>query len=380
MHFDPKNARPQKIEYKKYQQEWVRRLSAQTGHESVDDMFTKMTSSKLQSFIENSAKSLSWKEQMFFGVAGWYSNDGDDVRAKKFRELSSKIIEEREAIEDLGEQTEKEKANYLSTEELTALRKNYKNYKTEEEMWIYLILAFITLQPVLRTSTYSSLVIAKTMKDGQKTDDNNYIYYSKREPWTGFFYINHDKVSNTYTHKDHKKVEIRSEKLLKIIDASIIAFPRPNNKVFEINILKKDDKMLALLRKATATIGKPFFNFDMARSAYINSMPADAPRAERKTLARLMRHTVDTQDRNYRKNLKDKPLTKKQVDAKDTLIVEQAKRILELERLVDESAKYKKDWDERRDDVVRKGNAKGASIKATTLEKYGIVKTNDIYE
>lgn len=356
------------------------RLAKTAGYDTVGAMFEGMNTSKLQSLVDNAVKSDSWKEAAFWAIAGWYSDNGDDAFAKKFKDLSFAMTDKRQAREDLGEQTEKEKDNYLSTAELAVLRDNYKDYKTEEQMWIYLILCFITMQPVLRTSTYSSLVIAKKLKD-IKDDDNNYIYYSKRGKWSGHFYINDDKVSSTFTHKDSKKILIRDPALLKIIDASVVAYPRPNGKIFEINILKKDDKMLALLRKATSTIGKPLFNFDMARSAFINSIPATASRATRKSLARSMRHTVETQDRNYKKNISvTEPAKQAELDAKDKLILEQAHKILQLERALEETAKYKHDWDERRTDVVRKANVAKATIRNTTLEKYGIVKKEGKYE
>jgi hypothetical protein len=375
----PKDPRPRTIVVKQYMRETIRRLAATTGHEDVQAMFDAMSTSKLQTFVDNAEKSSSWKEAAFWAIAGWYAENDEDVKAKKFKDLSFALSEKRQADENLGEQTEKEKENYVSTAELTLLRDNYKAYKTETEMWIYLILCFITMQPVLRTSTYSSLVVAKTAKD-VKDDDTNYLYYSKSGKWSGYIYINDDKVSNTLSHKDNKKIPIIDPELLKIIDASIVAYPRPNNKIFEINIVKKDDKMLALLRKATKTIGKPMFNFDMARSAYINSLPANSSRAVRTELAKNMRHTVETQDRNYRKNLDGADNVKEQSDAKDKVIADQAKKIAELTKLLAESNKYKQEWDARRNDVIRKANTETTKLKDSTIERYDIVKKNGKYE
>lgn len=347
--------------------------------DNANIMMNHMKMSQIQNYIESSKLSNSWKESMYWAMAGWWSIIGHKKNATKFSALSYALKKERDDLEDKGEQTEKEKENYLSLEELKILREQWKDYGTDKnKMYTYLILCFITYQPVLRTYVYTSLKLAKTAKDATKESDDNFIHINRRGKWSGFIYVNTDKVSNTFTHQKNKEIPIIDPTLLKILDKTLTEFPRTD--IFDFDIQKAGDKFLVLLRNATKTVGKPLFDIDMARSSYINSLPLNASRTVRKELAKNMRHTIDTQDKSYRKNLVVLEDAQKIATSLDESKKEIISLMAELASVKEEKDKYKLYWNRKREDIIRTANRQKSKIKEINIDEFNIVKINDVYE
>jgi hypothetical protein len=290
----------------------------------------------------------AWKKKILFALKEYYSKLNRPIKA--FKNESDKYFKKMRSDELDQVQTEKEKENYLTYDELNILLKEKENYKTEREMNMYIILASIcTDQPPLRPYNYGDLNIVYSEKD--ITDDNgeNYLYIGKTNS-DSYIYINYDKVYK-YTKTD-KKIYLEP-RFFNIIKKSLEFLPRKKLLVYDV---KKPEKKITY--ELQAITGNKF-NFDMARSSYINNWLKITPNIEdpdRIKLAQQMRHTISAQMTYY---VKKKPISGN---------LEKIKKIKKDDDTVNNIDKIRS--------LISMANKRGTVIKEETIVKYGIEKNN----
>jgi hypothetical protein len=273
----------------------LKNLAKRMGFESYEDMFSNKTSSHIQSFVENFDLSVGWKEAQYYAVCAYYASKGEQKFAEKFGKLGKEKRIEREDEYAKGQKSEKREEDWIEFDVLCGMRDALKDYKNEKEMYQYLILSMITYQAPLRPCAWKNMKLIRTLADlDKKSKDFNYLYISRRSKVHGFYWINTDKVSNTFTHYDNKQLVLSSE-FANVVNDSLEKYPR--TMLFDFDVKNVDDKVLSYLQQVT----KNKFNFSLARSVYITyNLHPDAPYAQREQLAKLMRHTVETQQKKYR--------------------------------------------------------------------------------
>lgn len=369
-------------EMKPYHQDYLRRLAESEKFENYDQMFEahRYQTSWFMNKIDNEEKSLSWREALSYSIYV-YLKLHNEPNAEKFNEKMVQLTIERKNSEKTNEQSTKEKENYLSQSQLIAIRETLKNYQTKEAMYQYLILCMITMQPPIRVHPYIKMKIVHVDRD-VKDDETNYIKISTRgstkttKNYTGYFYINDDKVSGTYSHSENKKIEVNPE-LIEAVHKSLLFDPREH--VFELgNVVKQEEKLLQILRSAT----KNKFDFDMARSSYINDhLPLNATELEKEKLALMMRHNVASQQLYYRK------VIKQQVDTShlETIISERDTMISRLQKelndLKHDQKFYKSFFTNRQKDVIYQANKRKQTLSEATMADYKILwdETEAVY-
>ena len=256
---------------------------------------TKENINTIIKYIRNANKSESWKEGKLFSLERYFASIGR--KTKLIKKNAVKTLKKRKTDEQQQGQTEKEKDNYLTYEELNELRKRHEIYYDIESMYQYLLLSAICLdQPPLRPQIYVDLTIIYDKKKMNKTD--NYMILDKNKK-TGLIYINDDKVSRKRDIKFSKDNEVIMEPLFtKVVFETLEKYNR--NKLFEFDVDNKEHKILKMLQDIT----KNKFTFNMARSSYVTywwKNHHDAKLTEKIYMAKQMRHTVAYQEMCYRK-------------------------------------------------------------------------------
>jgi hypothetical protein len=246
--------------------------------------------------------SLSWKENKLYSLASYF--EVSDIKTKQayFIAKAHKLSKQIKGDEEKQHQTEKEKENYLNIFELRNIAEKYQNYKHIDDMYIYLIFSCLCEdQEALRPQIYVNVLYVDNAKD-IKNDDKNYIYISKTGK-SGYFYINDDKVSDHEEHKQKKRIRLNDD-FLKIVKKTFDDYPR--KKLFEFDVENPKQKLLYMLQKTTAEHkGKNNFNFQIARSSFTTHKyleNSNMSYIQKKTLAQNMRHTKQTQEKNYFKH------------------------------------------------------------------------------
>lgn len=292
----------------------LRELNEDLDNVSIRKLLKSLKEAKKE---DGSEYGEEWKKMKMYSLVKHYEKLGKPIKmitnaAKKVKDL----LNERE---ENNEQTEREKANYLTYEELNQIRKKYENYNTKEEMYKYLLLSLIcTDQAPLRPQIYVSLRIT----DKKDFDEGvNYLYMGKNM----YMYIQDDKVSNA-KHKISNEIKI-SPIMKKILKNSLKEYPREY--LFDMWESDKETKLLRFLQKTTGNN----FTFNMARSSYSTHWKDENPNAtygEKRKFAESMRHTMDTHDKHY---------------------IKIGATLGNLATLEDER---KKDWDAKREKATRK--------------------------
>lgn len=316
----------------------------------------------------------SWKKKKLFALKIYY---GELKKPIKMIDNLADGYFKKMVKDNLNnqEQSDKVKENYLTYDELNIIRDGHKNYKTKRQMFKYLILSAIcTDQPSLRPQIYASLNIVTKKKDIHD-DEKNYMYINKKKK-TGYLYINDDKVDKN--NEKNKMIELQP-KFLKIILDSLQKFPR--EKFIEYlksdgtPVVKQELKLLYELHLATGNK----FNFDMARSSFVNDWNKkhpDATDAEKMELARLMRHTYTTQLTYYKKKETVSGNLEKIKEQKEQK--ENEKNNKNIEKKDKEKKYYEKYYEVNKiRALISKANKKSQVIKDETMLKYGILKNND---
>lgn len=334
-------------------------------------------------YIKEANYGESWKDNKLYALKSYC-----ETKNRPTKLLLNESIKHTKAMkiaEKNQEQTEKEKENYLTYEELNMLMNIYKKYETKEDMIKYLILASICSdQPVLRPKVFatSKIIFNKKYID----NENNFIVLDKKNK-KGYFYINDDKVSESEKFKDVKEIELYSE-YSKIIFESIKKFPREY--LFDLNVENKEIKLLNTLQEITELK----FTFSMARSSFINHWYRVNPNATQNDIEKLcrdMRHSDETHRNNYKKvkevsgNINKHSLFKKNkidtddeysdVDESDT--ENDTDKETKKEKVLTE--KYKKN---AMYDIVYKANKKKEQdpeyvLNEETKKKYNIILGDD---
>ena len=268
----------------------------------------KINKKELINFIKKLELSDSSKESLFFMVARYYEfNKINNTFITTFKQEGYNLKQRREADDGENELDEKEEVGYMKYNELVAIVENikYDEIKTRREYMKYLFLKMLLYNP-LRTSYYFTALIQQSTKTND-TDNYLILYGQKRAR----IYINADKVSNTKTFnkEELKNIEIDDRELINLIYESFDKYPRTYLIEIEKNKRLNENYILKLLREAT---NNKYINIDMVRSAYITHMynTKNLTYNEKKVIANNLRHTVNTSQLRYLKNLKEDPQNK----------------------------------------------------------------------
>lgn len=307
----------------------------------------------------------AWKKKMIFSLKAYYKELKKPI--KLIDKTADKYFKQIKNDELQQKQTQKELDNYLTYDELNILLNENKDYKTKRQMNKYLILASLaTDQPPLRPQIYSNLNIVSNKKD-IKNDDKNYMYINKQQK-KGYLYINNDKVDKF--NKKNKIIELQP-RFLNIILESLKKYQR--NKFIEYeNIKNIEIKLLYELQQITNNN----FNFNMARSSFVNNWLKKNPQAtdaQKIKLAQDMRHTLQSQVIYYKKQ---EPINGNLQKNKDK--EEQKPKKKQKDNKDDEPKKYEKYKEVNKiRALIAKANRLKQNIKDETMLKYGILKDKD---
>lgn len=364
-----KKSKKKLTELKTYHLDYLRRVAWAKKYKSWQELYDALNGEvePFADLINDETKSLSWRENLAYSITAYFELNHDPLVAD-IKKIAFALTDRRKKDEKKNEQTDKEKENYLTQTQLVALREARKDYKTIREMEIYLVLCLITMQPPIRVHPYVTMDVVLAKKVPKDTS-RNYVRLWKNENgfFSGEYQINQDKVSDTFTHKDNKTIPI-SQDLAAAISKSLKFKPRIQ--LFDFgDVKKKEEKLLSILREATENK----FDFDMARSSYVNEhLPYNATEEQKEILAKMMRHSVATQQRNYRKVFEENFDIKYW---KDQLLQKQQ----EIEKLKVENAKIKAEaesqkaeFDRKQYSLIYSANYGGSKIKDFNLELFDI--------
>lgn len=348
-------------EYEKKNLENLRKYMKQ--EHNIDNIDNEKIASIIKK-INDADKSESWKDNKLYAIKNYFKQIGR--RTTMLSKVAIKHTKDMKKEEKDGKQTEKEKNNYLTYDELNELLKKNEKYNNNDEMNRYLILASIcTDQPPLRPQIYADAKII--YKEKELNDKDNFLYINKKKK-TGYMYINHDKVTESIKFKNEKKIPLY-DRFCEIVIKSLEKTPRDN--LYILDVKNKEKKMLLELQKTTGLK----FTFDMARSSFItewHKKHQNASENEIEKLATHMRHSIDTHRVHYKKvdpvsgNLNKKNICEKNTNSDSD----------KSETIVD---KYKKNavYDLIYKLNKRREDGKEHEIKDETLKKYNIIKTED---
>lgn len=188
---------------------------------------------------------------------------------------------------------EHEQQNWVSQDTIVKTRDGYKNYQNIKDMFAYLILSLYTYQPPIR-SDYANMQLFKGSVEKVPEDKQNYFVRDKG----GYtIIINQDKVSG---RKKGTEIQL-TEDLTDIIDNSLKFYPR----TYLLSQQRDPNKPLnyrALINILYQVFYPKRPGIDVLRSSYITNFYASNPNLKaREAVANLMRHSVNTQDREYYK-------------------------------------------------------------------------------
>jgi hypothetical protein len=297
----------------------------------------------------------------------------NDRYAKIYKQTGYDIKQTLEKNEGENKLDEKEEENFKEHQYFITIINEWKNKNilTKVEHFKFLLLCLLTLQPPLRTSFYSSAKFLRKITENNKID--NYLLINKRGKIKCSYIVNKDKASNYKEYNINKtlsKIDLDNEELIKLINDSFIKYPRTylfeNDKGEPVS----DNTLLRYLRSITNV---KLINFDMMRASYITHFYKDNKTyGEKNKLAHEMRHSVDTQAKNYNKIIEDKTGNLK----KDKLKEEYEKLKIENDILKNKINTSSEPDDKKlkkgKYDAILKANSRGYSIKAETMNKYNI--------
>jgi len=309
-------------------------------------------------------------------------NKPQDPTIRDFKETGYKYKMMRDDNEAANKLDEKEKQNYQSLQYFKELLKykNIEEIKNKNEHYGYLLTALLTLQPPLRSDFYTSC----RFSNGESMEKNkNYLIIQKTKDFTKlFFNVGSDKVSNSNIYKtkpDLNIIEIENNDLINIILKSYELYPR-------VYLFQNDNgepytgsTVLKFLKKFTHVKG---LNINMMRSIYITDTynANKLTYKQKENLAHKMRHSVNTQAKNYFKLIEEDEKPTAADEIINTLKKELTILRVENNKLKDENDELKKltqltkdtpEYNKKRRDIIYNGN-KGKKVKYTTLEKYNI--------
>jgi hypothetical protein len=243
----------------------------------------------------------SSKERILFIVSRYLHNKKKFRYADIYRKKATEFRTKSEEKEYQNELDENEKVSFRDHSYFVDILNTIDPNTLESKVayFQYLLLSFLTLQPPLRTSFYTSAKFIKYEKENDKV--NNFIQIMRRGKLKVQLIVNNDKVSKTKSYAMDKNLSfimVQDDKLAKLIDDSFIKYPRTY--LFEMDEKPITSQLLLKwLRKITKV---PGINVDIMRSSYITWFYSHHPRyADREKLSKMMRHSVPTAEKNYNK-------------------------------------------------------------------------------
>jgi hypothetical protein len=365
------------IHKKKY--EWLYNYILKTYPEAKKETYIDIYKRQILSIIKNNS---SWgnssKEGLYFMV-GRYLDNKNDRYAKTYKEEGFKLMKANQEKENENELDDKEKENFRTHEYFLNILSNIipDEIKTIEGHYKYLLLNLLVYQPPLRTSFYTTAKLIRSKDDNDKL--NNFVLINRRGKIKAYYIVNKDKATNYKLYainKNLSKIELESSFLSKLINESLIKYPRTY--LFEINNKPiSDNTYLNWLRDITKT---EKINNDMMRSSYITWFYENNLKfSDRDKLSKLMRHSTTTAQRNYNKVF----ITENNIDINEVKKINQELTLLkyenqELKRKLKEFDKTDdekiddKHFRKKRYDVIYNLNIKGRTPREATLKEYNI--------
>lgn len=265
---------------------------------------------KLLDYITNLDLSYSTREGFLFMVARYLDiNKPNDPNIKDFKQMGYEYKIKRDEIEGRNELDEQEKEAYRSLDffKKKIKEKDIKNLNDTNRHYGYLITALLSLAPPLRTSFYNSCIIVRG-ESAPQDKSKNYILINKTEKNLNIYYIvNDDKVSNTKYYSSRpelSKIEIQDMELKNIIMESIKMKPRTYLFESASGAQMKDTTITKYLRDFT---GVDKLTINIMRSIVITNFynKVNTSYNDKTDLANAMRNSVTTQQKNYKKIIKE---------------------------------------------------------------------------
>ena len=334
-----------------------------------DFTFIEDNKRKLMSLIEKNNK---WtdasKEALLFTVAKYLKLSNYIKYGKMYSQKGYEYMMKNREKETENKQDKTEIENYRTHEFLLNVIDNIKpeNIVSKTKHLQYLLLNMLVLQPPLRSNFYYTSKFIFTEKENDKV--NNYIWITKRGKLKINYIVNKDKVTKTKVYDMNKSlnlISVNNDKLIKLINDSYNKYPREY--LLEIDGRPiSNSTYLDWLRKFT-DIKK--INNDIMRSSYINWFyDNNRTLKSREILAKQMRHSVETAQRNYRKVIEEKPVENECEEIK----LENEVLNNKLSNCETENKSNDVQYNKRRRDIIYKVNIKGVQPKESTLNKYNI--------
>jgi hypothetical protein len=337
------------------------------------DTFIIKNKRSIASIIENNK---AWgdgsKEGLLFMTSRFLYNKGFKKDSEKYSEWANVYREKTNNTTDGNELDEKEKENWREYEYFLEILKNIdaKTILTKADHYKYLLLNLLIKQPPIRTTFYTTAKFIIREQDNNKKD--NYIYFNRQGKVKAYIIVNQDKASNYKlynTNKSLSKIQIQNDNLALLLYDSYIKYPRTYLFEKEKQQPISSNTLLSWLRKITKV---PLINIDIMRSSYITHFYKVNPtyRARNK-LAKEMRHSTNTAQRNYNKVLNPD-------DKLNSVLYDDAKKEIHIlqQKLYDcnnDNAKVKTITKKNRYDTLYNINTRKIKPKEETIKKYNIV-------
>jgi len=340
----------------------------------------------LMTYIENNYNWSNASKEKFLLMVGRYLHNKQSWRySKLYQEKGIEYIKKSQQQEYKNELDEKEMLNFRDHQYFTDILVSIdpSTITNKIEHMKYLLLACLTYQPPLRTSFYNTAKFIRFEKDNDKT--HNFVQINKQGKLKVRYIVNDDKVSKTKTYAMNKNlnyINIIDEKLVTLINDSYTKYPRTY--LFE-NVTNKPITTQMLLKWLREITKVSEINVDIMRASYITWYYASHHKyADREALAKMMRHSVSTAEKNYNKVFDNKtflhsskPTAENCDDIKQELHNQQKENDdlkLKLEAYTNEPAQTDdiKHYKKKRSDILYNLNRKGRIPRGDTLTKYNI--------
>jgi len=306
-----------------------------------------------------------------------YAQHGHDLQLKIETEAGENKLDAKE-LENYRDYDYFKKILYNIPDEEDTLKRNYER----------LLLSLLILQPPLRTSFYRTATFITNMKANNGSD--NYILINKKKKEVTYI-VNDDKASNYKVYKTHPELSFIKIELQELADFIIDSLSRyPRKFLFENLQTGESLEDNAILKKLRDITELPAINFQIMRSVFITHHHKLHPtHNEKKKLAFMMRHSVDTASKNYNKvfaSTKDEPNAELEKEIEEVKIENSKLKddLKDVSEQCDDIKQHCKNafqpddrlFIKRRADVIYRYNQKGVTPKDSTMDKYKIVYNN----
>ena len=358
---------------------WLYNYTKTIYPEAEEDTYINKYKRQLLSVIEKNKK---WgdgsREGLFFMVARWLYNEQDRY-TKTYSDYGYQLMKKTAEKEGHNELDEKEQLYYRPHEYFINVLNsiNIDSITTKEQHYKYLLLNMLTYQAPLRTSFYNTAKIIRLKDDNNGKD--NYTLINRRGKVKVSYIVNTDKASNYKLYNMNKnlsKIELDNEPLEILINNSYIQYPR--EWLFEKNGEPiSQNTLLRWLRQITNVDG---ITFDIMRSSYITNFYSENLNfGARDKLAKVMRHSFNTQAKNYNKvfEIENEPTNNPEYNAVNVNLEMQIKELENKLKVFQDTKDDDKQYKKKRRDIIYNLNTKGRKPREDTLTKYDITYDED---